>query len=150
MADKLTSQSRAQTDRGCFGLNINRASRVVSKKFDDAFRPLGINHWQFSLLMALHMRDGLTVSELAKVLGVDRTTVTANLKPLERKEFLTVAVDVTDARARRIALTENGVALLEEAFPLWSEVNTSIGQALSTKSGDDVLQALTAISDLQS
>lgn len=145
MTDELSFQSRSSVNSGCFGLNIQRAARVVAKKFDDAFRPLGINHWQFAMLMALNVPNGLSVNELARSLVVDRTTITANVKPLERAGLLTVRVDQEDARSRRIELTPNGGAVVNAAFPIWEEVNCSIGNSLRDSMGQEILDGLASI-----
>jgi DNA-binding MarR family transcriptional regulator len=145
MTDELSFQSRSSVNRGCFGLNIQRAARVTAKKFDDAFRPLGINHWQFAMLMALNVPNGLSVNELARSLVVDRTTITANVKPLERGGLLTVRVDQEDARSRRIELTSKGSGVIKAAFPIWEEVNCGIGASLGDSMGQEVLDGLALI-----
>jgi DNA-binding MarR family transcriptional regulator len=135
-------------DRSCFGLNIHRAGRAVGKTFDEAFRPLGVNHWQFALLMTVNVPSGLSVGELARSLVVDRTTITANVKPLERSGLITIKVDESDARSRRIELTEKGTDVLKAAYPIWQEVNGQIGSVISGNT-DNVLGALSTITSSQ-
>lgn len=103
----------------CLCLYAQRAARALSRRFDEAFRPLGLTSGQFSLLMSLNRPEPPTIGQLAEVLAMDRSTVTANLKPLERMGALTVAVDAKDRRGRRTALTETGQALLARATPIW-------------------------------
>lgn len=110
----------------CLCLRIQRASRAVGRRFDDAFRSVGLNNWQFSLLMNLNRASPLTVNALAEALGMDRTTTTRNLRPLERQGLLEIRLDERDARARRIVLTNAGRALLSEAVPLWRAANDEI------------------------
>lgn len=145
MAHNVNFRSRSMVDQRCFGLNIQRAARSIAKKFDDAFRPMGLNHWQFGMLMTLNVPNGLSVSELAELLVVDRTTVTANVKPLERAGLLYVAVDKDDARSRRIELTDTAVKLLEAAFPVWERVNDEIERAMGHEVGQTVLGGLASI-----
>ncbi len=144
MTQKLDFQARLLVDRNCFGLNIHRAGRAVAKKFDDAFRTAGVNHWQFALLMTVNVPGGLSVSELARSLVVDRTTITANVKPLERMGLITIKVDEDDARARRIEVTERGIAVLKETYPVWQAVNAEISSAVASDK-DGVLNALASI-----
>jgi DNA-binding MarR family transcriptional regulator len=110
----------------CLCQRIQRAGRVIGRRFDEAFRPLGINNWQFSVLIALKYLGSPTIGELADALGMDRTTVTKNLKPLSRRALLRVSADAQDARARRIALTEVGEAILAEAGKGWHQAQQSI------------------------
>jgi DNA-binding MarR family transcriptional regulator len=144
MTDELDLQARLLVDRSCFGLNIHRAGRAVARKFDDAFRSAGINHWQFALLMTVNVPGGLSVSELARSLVVDRTTITANLKPLEKLNLLTIRVDEDDARARRIEITEKGRGVLEQTYPLWQRINGEIAATVLAEK-DEILGALATI-----
>ncbi|WP_028747121.1 MarR family transcriptional regulator [Rhizobium mesoamericanum] len=147
MAINIDLDSRLLINKSCFGLNIQRAARVVARKFDDAFKPLGVNHWQFSLLMTLQVPDGMSVGELARSLVVDRTTITANVKPLERASLLTVRVDDEDARAKRIELTEKGRELLKRAFPIWQKVNAEVQNIVGATAGEDLLGGLASITN---
>jgi DNA-binding MarR family transcriptional regulator len=114
----------------CLCLDVQRASRAIGRRFDEAFRPLGLNNWQFSLLMTLNRPTPLTVGSLAERLAMDRTTTTANLKPLERRGLLEIRRDERDARARRIVLTDAGRALLAEAVERWQEANGAVVASL--------------------
>ena len=110
----------------CLCLHAQRAARALSRRFDEAFRPLGLTSGQFSLLMSLNRPEPPTIGMVAEVLAMDRSTVTANLKPLERMGAVTVTVDAKDRRGRRAALTEAGQALLARAAPIWVEVHAAV------------------------
>jgi DNA-binding MarR family transcriptional regulator len=110
----------------CFCLEVQRASRAIGRRFDEAFRPLGLNNGQFSLLMALNRPTPPTMSSLAERLAMDRTTTTANLKPLERRGLVEIRRDEQDARVRRIVLTEAGRAVLAEAVDRWRAANDAV------------------------
>jgi Transcriptional regulators len=115
----------------CLCLSVQRASRIIGRRFDEAFRPLGLNNWQFSLLMALHRPEPPSIGTLAESLATDRTTITANLKPLERRGLLEIRRDEKDARTRRVALTDAGRSLLAEAMERWEVVNASVEKELA-------------------
>ena len=83
----------------CLCLHVQRAARVLARRFDDALRPFGVTNGQFSLLMSLNRPDGPRISDLVDLLGMDRTTLTAALKPLERKGLVTAQADKADRRA---------------------------------------------------
>src|SRR5687768_2134116 len=110
----------------CLCLDVQRASRAIGRRFDEAFRPLGLNNGQFSLLMALNRPTPPTMSSLAERLAMDRTTTTANLKPLERRGLVAIRRDEQDARIRRIVLTEAGRAVLAEAVDRWHAANDAV------------------------
>src|SRR6476661_1871363 len=77
----------------CLCLHVQRAARMLARKFDDVLRPLDLTHGQFSLLTSLNRPEPPTISSVAHLLAMDRTTLTANLKPLERRKLVKVAVD---------------------------------------------------------
>src|SRR5438067_4975820 len=103
----------------CFCLHLQRAARAVARRFGAAFRPLGLTSGQFSLLMSLNRPEPPSIGSVAALLAMDRTTLTANLKPLERRGLVRVTVDAADRRGRRLVLTASGRALLAEASPIW-------------------------------
>lgn len=123
----------------CLCLHAQRAARALARRFDEAFRPLGITSGQFSLLNALNRPEPPTIGAVAAVLAMDRSTVTANLKPLARRGAVTLSVDDKDRRGRRAALTDAGHALLAEATPIWIRVHAEIEAGLD--GGGDALRA---------
>src|ERR1700756_1631055 len=89
----------------CLCLHLQRAARAVARRFDAALRPLGLTNGQFSLLMSLNRPEAPSSGSVSAWLAMDRTPLTANLKPLERRGLVEVMVDDADRRARRVALT---------------------------------------------
>src|SRR3954471_12272265 len=89
----------------CLCLHAQRAARAVARRFDEALRPLGLTNGQFSLLMSLNRPEPATIGAVASLLAMDRTTLTANLKPLTRRGLVEVRIDGTDRRSRRLILT---------------------------------------------
>jgi DNA-binding MarR family transcriptional regulator len=123
----------------CLCLHAQRAARALARRFDDALRPFEITSGQFSLLMSLNRPEPPTIGSVAGLLAMDRTTLTANLKPLERRGLLTVAVDPNDRRNRRLALTPTGMSLLARALPVWTSTHAEVETALPE--GGDALRA---------
>lgn len=110
----------------CLCLHAQRAARALSRRFDEAFRPFGITSGQFSLLNGLNRPEPPMIGAVAELLVMDRSTVTANLKPLERAGLITVAVDEQDRRGRRVALTDAGRAVLAQATTVWIEEHAAL------------------------
>ncbi|WP_394841050.1 MarR family transcriptional regulator [Pendulispora brunnea] len=129
----------------CLCLHAQRAARALARCFDDAFRPLGLTNGQFSLLMSLNRPEPPSLGSVASLLAMDRTTLTAALKPLARRGLLKVTVDQEDRRGRRLALTAKGRKLLARAVPIWrakhAELDTQLEDPESLRQG---LRALTA------
>ncbi len=107
----------------CLCLHAQRTARALARRFDEALRPVGLTNQQFSLLMSLNRPEPPTMAPVADLLGLDRTTLTAALKPLQRRELLIVETDAADRRSRRLRLTEAGHALLLRALPLWRQTH---------------------------
>lgn len=103
----------------CLAFAVNRAARRIARAYDDAFRPLGITSGQFSILVSISAGRPLGVGKLSDELGMDRTTFTAAIKPLERDGLVEGLADPADARGRHFRLTPQGRALLDDAFPVW-------------------------------
>src|SRR5260221_10938752 len=101
----------------CLCLHVQRAARMVARRFDDALRRLGLTNGQFSLLTSLNRPQSARMGPLAALLAMDRTTLTAALKPLERRGLIDVAVDPADRRNRVLTLTRSGRSLLAAALP---------------------------------
>ncbi|MEX2455062.1 MAG: MarR family winged helix-turn-helix transcriptional regulator [Rhodospirillaceae bacterium] len=130
----------------CLCLHLQRAARAVARRFDDALRPLGLTNGQFSLLMSLNRPEAPRMGSVAALLAMDRTTLTANLKPLERRGLVTTAPDPADRRSRLLTLTAAGRALLAEAFPVWQETHAEIERPLPGTKADRLRADLVALS----
>ena len=130
----------------CLCLHVQRAARALARRFDEILRPLGLTHGQFSLLMSLNRPEPPKIGSVASLLAMDRTTLTANLKPLERRGLVKVTVDVADRRSRRLSLTASGRALLAAAAPLWKRGHAGTERLLTQGSPDDLRAGLRALS----
>ncbi len=114
----------------CLCLHLQRAARAIARRFDMALRPHGITSGQFSLLMSLNRPSPARIGDIAALLAMDRTTLTANLKPLERKGLLAVSADPKDRRSRRVTLTPEGRNVLAAALPAWRQTHRDIDALL--------------------
>lgn len=126
----------------CLCLHAQRAARALARRFDEVLRPVGLTNQQFSLLMATNRPEPPTMAPVARLLAMDRTTLTAALKPLERRGLLRVEVDAADRRSRRLRLTEAGHAVLLEALPIWKQAHADIGAALPGLDMDELRASL--------
>ena len=114
----------------CLCLHVQRAARALARKFDEALRPLDLTNGQFSLLMSLNRPEPPGMGPVAHLLAMDRTTLTAALKPLEKRGLLKTMTDNKDRRLRRMKLTPAGYALLLRAVPIWTKTHAEVDDAL--------------------
>lgn len=117
----------------CFGMH--RAARTLARRFDAAFAHLGISHGQYSLMMSLNRPDPPRLGEAAAFLAMDRTTLTANLKPLERLGYVQIVPDKDDKRSRRLILTDSGRKVLAAAVPIWRATHSEVDSYISGSPG---------------
>lgn len=133
----------------CLSLNTRRAARVASRLFDEALRPHGLTSGQFSILVALIGLPEPSVSRLAELLAMDRTTLTANLKPLERAGLVANGRRPGDGRAKLLSITDHGRSVVADALPSWTRTQEVLERRLSSDPGPLVagLRALTVEPD---
>jgi DNA-binding MarR family transcriptional regulator len=115
----------------CMCLHVQRAARSLARRFDEALKPVGLTNQQFSLLMSLNRPEPPRMKEVALLLALDRTTLTANLKPLERRGLANAMPDPEDGRSRRLELTDEGRELLARAVPIWRKTEEEIEKKLA-------------------
>jgi len=120
----------------CLCLHVQRTARALARRFDEALRPLALTQGQFSLLMSLNRPQPPSVGEVSALLAMDRTTVTANIEPLERRGLVKVRVDTDDRRNRRLELTASGRALLAAAAPIWKRTHAATERRLKSSTAD--------------
>jgi DNA-binding MarR family transcriptional regulator len=130
----------------CLCLHVQRAARVLARHFDDALRPFELTNGQFSLMMSLNRPQPAAMAAVASLLAVDRTTLTAALKPLERRGLVKVTADPEDRRSRVIMLTAQGMRLLARAVPIWQSTHEEVEALLPEGDPDRLRKNLRALS----
>jgi DNA-binding MarR family transcriptional regulator len=130
----------------CLCLHVQRAARALARRFDEALRPLGLTNGQFSLMMSLNRPQPPSMGSVAALLAMDRTTLTAALKPLERRGLVEVTADPTDRRSRLVTLTPAGRTLLSNAVPIWKRTHGAAEGLLAHGDPDDLRSGLRALS----
>ena len=145
-ADTLSFETTGFVRDTCLCLHVQRAARAVARRFDEALRPLDLTNQQFSLLVALNRPHPAKMAEVAAVLAMDRTTLTANLKPLERRGLVTVSVDESDRRSRLLGLAPAGRKLLAKALPAWKSTHREVDRLVAGGEPDRLRADLRALS----
>jgi DNA-binding MarR family transcriptional regulator len=143
----VSFETTHQVRDACLCLHAQRAARALARRFDAALKPAGLTNGQFSLLNALNAPQPPPLSRVAALMGADRTTLTAALKPLVRRGLAEVQVDDRDSRVRRLALTEAGRSRLAEALPLWTRAHAELEAGLAAVDPDGLRSGLNALAD---
>jgi DNA-binding MarR family transcriptional regulator len=114
----------------CLCLHVQRAARALARRFDNAMKPIGLTNGQFSLMMSLNRPQPASMGSVVNLLAMDRTTLTAALKVLERRGLVKTAIDPKDRRGKLLSLTDEGMALLSAALPIWVRVHGEVDAEL--------------------
>ena len=130
----------------CLCLHVQRAARALARRFDDALRPMGLTNQQFSVMMSLNRSEPPGMTAVATLLAMDRTTLTAALKPLRRRGLAKIAADPADRRGRLITLTPKGRRLLARAVPVWKSTHLAVEALLRDGDPDRLRINLRALS----
>lgn len=130
----------------CLCLHVQRAARLLARRFDDALRPLGLTNGQFSLMMSLNRPEPPTIGSVAALLAMDRTTLTAALKPLQRRGLVKIMTGRDDRRARLLELTPQGRKLLARAVPVWTSNHAALEARLAAGEPDRLRKNLRDLS----
>lgn len=125
----------------CACFNLRKATRAMTQLYDEALRPTGVRATQFSLLVAVKMFGQVTVTRLAKMGVMDRTTLTRNLKPLEKQGLINIESG-EDKRKRVVTLTPKGTETLAKALPLWEKAQARVIKGLGQERWSSILNNL--------
>ncbi len=132
----LTRGDLKRIGLSCININLSRASRIVTRLYDEVFEPLGLTSSQFSLLVAVALYENETISALADILSKERTTLTRNLQPMEKEKGWLLVERGADARSRTVRLTAAGRDLLVRAVPLREQAHQKLLAVLGAEDWD--------------
>jgi DNA-binding MarR family transcriptional regulator len=133
---KMTLETTHLVRDTCLCLYVQRAARALARRFDDALRPIGLTNGQFSLLMSLNRPKPPGMTAVASLLAMDRTTLTAALKPLRRRGLVKITPDPADRRGRLMTLTPKGRRALARAVPVWKKTHAAVEALLGGRDGE--------------
>ena len=114
---------------GCFCLASRQAARKITRLYDSYMQESGIRVTQFTILSQLMLRGEMPIGKLAGILGMERTTLTRNLAPLEAQKWISIKAG-DDPRARMIGITGQGRNAVRRSFPCWSKAQAHLGKLL--------------------
>ncbi|HFD10977.1 MAG TPA: MarR family transcriptional regulator [Crenotrichaceae bacterium] len=141
LSTDINKQQLLEISHSCLDYNLRKASRIAAQHYEDILKPSGLRNTQFTLLVAATLMDKPLITDLARILVMDRTTVSRNIKPLERDGLLQI-VPGQDKRSRQIVLTHLGCQKLIEAIPLWRQAHQTLQEKLGVDNEQGLLAAL--------
>jgi DNA-binding MarR family transcriptional regulator len=139
----MPSVAQAMLQR-CLFQRTRAAARAVTRFYDDQLRPTGLRATQANVLATVAAKGELSISALSDELGMDRTTLTRNLRPLEQRGLLVVSPEGPH-RIRLVRLTSLGVTALGEVAVLWEKAQSALEEHLGEDGVASVRRATAAI-----
>lgn len=149
MSDQMKAEMDIAAVRRSVGGNIRRSDRIVTQFYDQVMAPSGLSGPQFGVLssIAAASREApVTINGLAKLMDMDRTTLTRNLSVLVKRRLVRTE-EGEDRRMRLVVVTPEGERALQRAWPLWQEAEARIMAALGPHRRDALLAELAAVRD---
>ena len=116
----------------CACHKVRTAARAVTRAYDDVLRPVGLRATQLTVLAAIAADESVSITAVAKLMGMDRTTLTRNLRPLEADGLIVVGNEGW-RRSRTLEITKKGRTRLREALPLWEKAQKTLQANLSAR-----------------
>ena len=144
MSDQISKPNLvevSQVPASCMGMHVRRASRIVTQIYDAALRPVGLVVNQFTILVAIHLLEYTPITRLAQELFTDQTTLTRNLKLLEKRGLVAIEPG-EDRRVKLVSLTSEGQTVLDRALPLWKQAQSDMMQQFGQQNSQTLLSLL--------
>lgn len=121
------------TTAACISTRVRQLSRIITRIYDDALRPLGITASQFTLLTQLAQQDGITAVEIGHTLDIEKSTLSRNLKRLLHLELITMDPPA-GRRGRGLHLTPKGESAIQKGYPVWKEAQNRTVRVMGPES----------------
>jgi len=125
----------------CACHRVRTAARAVTRAYDEALRPVGLRATQLSVLIATAVDNAMSITALAKFMGMDRSTSTRNLRPLEAEGLITLGPEGW-RRSRTLEITKKGRSRLRDAMPLWEQAQRALRRKLGDRRWDAIRKDL--------
>lgn len=145
LAAATGTPSDALTDLPCACATARQVARVITQFYDSRLRETGMEAPQFALLMTLHKQGPGSQAGLGRRYALDKTTVSRNLKWLEKQGWIAASAPADDRRQRQFTLTASGRRKLAETLPAWKKAQAELRSGMTTKQWDAMFHAFRAV-----
>lgn len=145
MSDSL-DQGCAEMMGSCACEGLRRAARAVTGRYQQALAGTGVRATQLPILVAAYQAGPVPVTSLANALAMERTTLTRNLRGLERDGLVRVD-DAEDGRVRPVVITEKGVRALEKAISAWRQAQADVRSTFGAARVGNLVAELAALTE---
>ena len=131
----------------CAGLNIRLAARRITRFLEARMQKTGLSLAQFGLMIHISAAGDDTIGALAERTGLDQSTLSRNLRGLERDGLVEIAIVEQDLRRRAVWLTEHGARRLEAAISAWRRAHEALSTVIDPRDVEKMATAADALAD---
>jgi DNA-binding MarR family transcriptional regulator len=132
--------------RGCLNFQLRRTSRSLARYYDDALRPHGLRITQFNILAVLAQTGPIAITALADFVGLERSALARNLKPIARQKFVAIAAG-NDKRTRTVKLAPAGKRKLDETIRTWHQAQTRLVKKIGRDEASALLRTVAKVDE---
>ena len=147
MKELIDSAKIARLGQNCPLGHLRMATRMMEQIYDKILRPSGLRGSQLPVLAVTALIGPATISSLAERLVMDRTTLTRNLKPLEKRGLIKIAAG-QDRRTREVSLTPEGEQVMTQVMPLWESSQKLVIEELGNRWHRELMETLSEVKSL--
>lgn len=126
----------------CACANLRKAARSVTQAYEKKMEPTGLKVTQYYMLVNIARHDKISISNLGDIMLLDQSTVTRNVNVLKNSGYVDIARDISDSRTKSVSITDIGLAKLEEATPIWLQIQGKIEKEIGQEKYQDLLETL--------
>jgi len=129
----------------CACANLRKAARQITQAYEKQMQSTGLKVTQYYMLVNIVRHKEISVSELGEMMLLDQTTITRNVNLLKKSGYVNMTIDKNDSRTKSISITSSGLAKLEEATPIWLQLQGKVENGIGKKKYNDLLETLSTL-----
>lgn len=126
----------------CACANLRKAARTVTQAYEKQMQPTGLKVTQYYMLVNIVRHKDISISKLGEIMLLDQTTITRNVNLLKESGYVNITRDKNDSRTKTIYITDIGLAKLEEATPIWLQIQKKVENGMGKAQYNNLLETL--------
>ena len=126
----------------CACANLRRIARIVTQVYEKQMQPTGLKVTQYYMLVNIARHKETSISKLGEIMLLDQTTITRNINILKKSGYVNITKDINDSRTKSISITDTGLVKLEEATPIWLQIQEKVEKNMGKEKYKDLLETL--------
>lgn len=131
----------------CACANLRKAARIITQSYEKQMQSTGLKVTQYYMLVNVAHHKKISISKLGEIMLLDQTTITRNVNVLKKSSYVNITRDKNDSRTKSISITDIGLAKLEEATPMWLQIQDKVENNMGKDKYKDLLEKLKSLQE---